>query len=119
MDQQQKNNNSTDEVRHYLESYLVYGKMLEGNRYARTYFGELPDSEKSACDDPFLKAKMLAVRSFIMSLPACREKMLLYYRYLHGHPVEKCAELMGVSRRTAFRIAADALVFAADNFDAR
>lgn len=119
MDQQQKNKIGTDEVRNYLESYLLYGKMLAGNRYARTYLGELPDGEKSACDDPFLKARMHAVRSFIMSLPVCREKMLLYYRYLHGHPVEKCAELLGVSRRTAFRIAADALIFAADNFDAR
>ena len=116
---QENNNARTAEVQNYLESYLIYAKMLAGNRYARTYLGELPDGEQSACDDPFLKARMLGVRGFIMSLPACRDKMLLYYRYLHGHPVEKCAELLGVSRRTAFRIAAAALRFAADNFEAR
>ena len=108
-----------DEARNYLESYLIYEKMLAGNRYARAFLGELPDGEPSACDDPFLKARMLGVRAFIMGLPACREKMLLYYRYLHGHPVEKCAELLGVSRRTAFRIAADALRLAADHLPPR
>ena len=109
----------TAEVLNYLESYRLYSRMLAGNRYARTYLGGLPDGEKDACDDPFLKAKMLAVRRFIMELPNCREKMLLYYRYLHGQSVEKCAELLGVSRRTAYRIAADALVLAARNFGKR
>ena len=116
---QEKNVTRVEEARNYLESYLIYARMLAGNRYARTYLGELPDGEKSAADDPFLKANMLGVRGFIMGLPACREKMLLYYRYLHGHPVEKCAELLGVSRRTAFRIAADALRFAADHLEKR
>ena len=116
---QEKELGHTEEVRRYLESYLIYAGMLAGNRYARTYLGELADGEKSAEDDPFLKAKMFSVRRFIMDLPDCREKMLLYYRYLHGHPVEKCADLMGVSRRTAFRIAKDALVLAQDNFARR
>ena len=112
---QEENVCRIETARNYLESYLLYAKMLSGNRYARTYLGELPDGEPSARDDPLLKAKMLGVRTFIMSLPPCREKMLLYYRYLHGHPVEKCAELLGVSRRTAFRIAAEALTLAADH----
>ena len=62
---------------------------------------------------------MLAVRHFVMTLPDCREKMLLYYRYLFGYSVEKCAELMDVSRRTAFRIADEAIRFAAENYDER
>lgn len=117
----QENENIIDraaEVRGFLESYQIYARMLAGNRYARTYLGGLSDGD-GASDDPFLKAKMHSVRHFIMTLPDCREKMLLYYRYLHGYPVEKCAELLGVSRRTAFRIAADALIFAQDNFAGR
>ena len=108
--------NRTDEVRRYLESYLLLGKMLSGNRYAREYLGAPPDGEDAAADDPFIQAKMIGIRHFIMQLPDCREKMLLYYRYLYGRSVEACAEILGVSRRTAFRIAADALIFAADNF---
>ena len=112
---QEKQTERVEEARNYLESYLIHAKMLAGNRYSRTYLGALPDGGDSDCDDPFLQAKMFGVRSFVMGLPSCREKMLLYYRYLHGHPVEKCAELLGVSRRTAFRIAADALILAAEH----
>ena len=102
------------EVRQFLESYLYNNKLLRGNRYARTYFGA-----SNLGDDPFIKAAMHPVRVFIMELPDCREKMFLYFRYLHGHSVEKCAELMEVSRRTAFRVAAAALTFAAENYPTR
>ena len=104
----------TEEVREFLERYLVYKKMLNGNRYARLYLGAESDADGN--DEAFFRARMHAVRHFINHLPDCREKMLLYYRYLQGYPVEKCAEILEVSRRTAFRIAADALRLAADNF---
>ena len=33
-----------------------------------------------------------------------REKMLLYYRYVKGESVERAAGLLGLSRRTAYRL---------------
>ena len=114
-----KENPNTAEVRQFLQSYLYNSRMLRGNRYARTYFGNQPESEKTVCDDPFIKAAMHTVRHFVLTLPDRREKMFLYYRYLCGYTVEKCAEIMEVSTRTAFRIAADALIFAAENYPPR
>ena len=116
---QQKNRSPKEAmVLSYLEGYRLYRRMLDGNRRARAYF-EAEEGSRSLADDALLKARMLAVRNFVMTLPDCREKMLLYYRYLFGHSVEKCAELMDVSRRTAFRIADEAIRFAAENYDER
>jgi len=41
-----------------------------------------------------------------------REKMLLYYRYVKGESVEHTASLMGLSRRTAYRLWNKALLSA-------
>lgn len=117
----QQKNRSAKETRilSHLKSYRLYHRMLDGNRYARAFF-EADDTEpKHLADDALLKARMMAIRRFVMTLPDCREKMLLYYRYLFGYSVEKCAELMDVSRRTAFRIADEAIRFAAENYDER
>lgn len=105
-------------VLRFLESYELYRQILGGNRRARAYFASAED-QKSLADDALLKTRMMAIRNFIMTLPDCREKMLLYYRYLFGHSVERCAELMGVSRRTAFRIAREAIRFATECFEGR
>lgn len=113
------NNNRTEKESKtvaFLESYDLYRRMLGGNRRARAFF-ETGEAQKSLADDALLKTRMHVVRRFVLTLPDCREKMLLYYRYLFGYSVEKCAELIGVSRRTAFRIAHEAIRFAADYLD--
>ncbi len=104
-----------EEVRRFLESYLLFRQMLAGNRYARKYL-DREDQANTSHDDPFLKAEMLRVRQFIMTLPDCREKMFLYYRYLCGHSIEKCADILEMSRRTAFRVATRAICLAAEHF---
>lgn len=117
---QQKNRSAKEtQILSYLESYRLYRRMLDGNRHARSFFEAENKEPKHLADDALLKAQMMAVRRFVMTLPDCREKMLLYYRYLFGYSVEKCAELMDVSRRTAFRIADEAIRFAAENYDER
>ena len=98
-------------VLRFLESYELYRQILGGNRRARAYFASEED-QKSLADDALLKTRMMAIRNFIMTLPDCREKMLLYYRYLFGHSVERCAELIKISRRSAFRLKKRALDFA-------
>ena len=112
-------NNLTNEQREalaYLERYALYRRMIDGNHHARTYFESSRSDASTTADDALLNARMMEIRHFVVTLPDCREKMLLYYRYIRGHSMETCAELMNVSRRTVFRIAADAAAFAADNF---
>ena len=117
---QVKNTQPESEARvtRFLESYELYRRILGGTRRARAFFTSDED-RRSLADDALLKTRMMTVRKFILTLPDCREKMLLYYRYLFGYSVERCAELMGVSRRTAFRIAHEAIRFAAESFDGR
>lgn len=116
MKQQNQRTEKENKILSYLESFRLYQRMLKGNRRARAFFEAEREGQNSLCDDALLKARMIAVRRFVLTLPDCREKMLLYYRYLYGYSVEKCAELMDVSRRTAFRIANEAIRFAAENY---
>lgn len=92
----------------YLGSYRLIEKWLRSNRYEREYFGAPPSG-----DDVFLQAKLFEIRSFVSSLPNCREKLFLNCYYVRGHSVEKCAELMDISVRSAYRIKKNALSLAA------
>lgn len=89
----------------FLDSYTLYKSWLNANRYERRYFGAAPDG-----DDAFLQAKMFLVRSLILSLPNLPEKLFLNCHYLRGHTVEKCAELMDISPRSAYRLKKKALL---------
>lgn len=89
----------------YLKSYRMNGKLLRLERYEKEYF-----YRNDACDyeafgeAPLARARMYEVRHLINSLKNCDEKLLLYYHYVKGEPVERCGELLGVSRSTAFRM---------------
>lgn len=91
----------------FLASYTLHKKWLNASRYEREYFGG------DASDEVFLQAKLFLVREFIASLPNSPEKLFLSCHYVRGHSVEKCAELMDVSPRTAYRLKKRALTLAA------
>ena len=57
-----------------------------------------------------VRAKMYEVRHFIMNMENRDEKLLLYYHYIRGESVEKCAELLGISRSSGFRLKKRALI---------
>ncbi len=95
-------------ARGYLESYCLAEKFLSVGRYEREYFGEKPSG-----NEVFWQAESYAVRCFVAGFPPCREKLFLHCRYIRGHSMEKCAELMEVSERSIYRIAKRALVMAA------
>ena len=90
----------------FLRGYSTNEAFVKMDRYEREYF----HSEEGLVDEmlpygvPIAKAKMFEVRHFILQLPNSDEKLLLYYRYVKKLSVERCAELLGVSRRTAYRI---------------
>lgn len=82
-----------------LRGYGLMEQQLKAGRYEREFFGKARTEE-----DVFLQAKQYAIRKKIYDLPNCPEKLFLDLHYLRGHSVERCAELMDVSRRTAFRL---------------
>lgn len=97
----------TDE---YLRGYALNRKMLRMDRYERTYLGWRPTEEDLPGEPPLARARMYEVRQFIMALPNSDEKLLLYYHYVRGESVEKCAELLGISRSSGFRMKKRALI---------
>ena len=101
-----------EEVKEYLERYLIYKQMLDADEYAREY----SDKVAPLCDGVILRAKMGEIERFIRSLPVCREQTLLFNHYVRGHSVEFCGEMMYISRRTAFRVAKQAIELASLHF---
>ena len=98
----------------YLKSYRINGKLLRLERYEREYFGESDTVDfESLGEVPLARARMYAVRHLINSLANCDEKLFLYYHYIKGEGVERCGELLGVSRSSAFRMKKRAHVMAA------
>ena len=101
------------EIDNYLKGYALNMKLLRLDRYERSYFG-YKDGEDSVFNDaPLARARMFEIRHFIMEMKNSDEKLLLYYHYVRGESVEKCAELLGISRSSAFRLKKRALTLAA------
>ena len=83
------------------------------DRYEREYYGrENPRDLESPGEVPLARARMYEVRHFIMSMHNCDEKLFLYYRYIKGETVERCAEMLGISRASGFRMRKRALLMA-------
>ncbi len=101
----------------YLESYRSNKKLIQMMRYEKEYFKEdyeegLKDGDYLSLpvgDEVLLRSAMFKVRKFIMSIRENDCRLILYYHYIKGQPVTKCAELLGVSRTSAFRLRKKAL----------
>jgi len=100
-------------ARNYLCGYRLCAQMLELWRYDRKrarYEDELcVSSELLGAEETVWRLRMQEIESTVLSLVGARERRLLFYRYLRGERMERCAELIGVSRRTAFRVHQKAL----------
>ena len=101
-------------ARNYLCGYRLCAQMLELWRYDRKrarYADELfVSSELLGAEETVWRMRMQEIENTVLSLVGARERRLLFYRYLRGERMERCAELIGVSRRTAFRIHQRALL---------
>jgi DNA-directed RNA polymerase specialized sigma24 family protein len=93
----------------YLKGYQINRKLLRIDRYEKEYFHTDESDVEAFGEAPLARARMFEIRHFVMRLENSDEKLLLYYHYIKGEPVEKCAELLGVSRSTAFRLKSRAL----------
>ena len=92
------------QIEDYLKGYQFYQKLLRLDRYEKQYFRTSEWEAESPGELPLARAKMFEIRHAIMAIPNCEEKLLLYYHFIKGEPVERCAELLGVSRSSAFRM---------------
>ena len=105
------------EAENYLSGYSLNRKLLRMDRYEREYYGSDESAEldrESPGEVPLARARMYEIRHFIMSLENCDEKLFLYYRYVKGETVERCAELLGISRASGFRMRKRALQLACE-----
>ena len=124
---------SADELRkaeEYLSSYRHGVRMLDCMRYGRQFMGSevLPEdpllywsetyeektSNLDGADETIIRARMYGVRQFISELKCdSNTRLLLYWHYIRGVSVTRCAEMMDMSRAGAFRVRKRALEAAA------
>jgi hypothetical protein len=116
-------NISKNEMDRILSEYSVFRKLLDMQNYDKEYFGNAEifrkSKEKSVClpgDGPYITARMFDLRRFVLSLDATNEKLFIFYHYIHGESVGRVAELMRISRRSAFRLKSRALEYAAARY---
>ena len=87
-----------------LRSYITMNDVLMSSRsYGRT-FG---DDEKF--DETAMRAQMYAIRSAILEVEDSRERLFLYHYYIKGHTLETCAKILGISRRSVYRLKGKAI----------
>ena len=107
-----KEKNRQDEMieaaRNFLCSYQVCFDMLNlrktERKRARVFEDPFEIGDVLAGGEAFWKARMYEVRALLAGMRNGREKVLLYYHYIRGMSIEHAADMMGVSRRTGYRI---------------
>jgi hypothetical protein len=124
---------SADELREaeeYLSSYRHGVRMLDCMRYGRQFMGSevLPEDPllywsetyedredgSDGADEAIIRARMYGVRQFVSELKCdSNTRILLYWHYIRGVSVTRCAEMMDMSRAGAFRVRKRALETAA------
>ena len=102
------------ETENYLKGYQLNRKLLRLERYEKEYLSSDDSDIEAFGEAPLARARMFEIRHFVMKMENSEEKLLLYYRYIKGQTMERCAELLGVSRSTAFRMKIRALEKAAE-----
>ena len=95
-------------VRDFLCSYQLCIDMLNLRKYERARASKFDEgfecADILAGDEAYWKARMYEVNALIGSMRNGREKLILYYHYIRGESIERAADLLGVSRRTGYRM---------------
>ena len=92
----------------FLCSYQFCLDMLDLRKFERKRLGT--DVENGTCEELLeasevdLRARMYEVSAFLNRMRDGREKLILYYRYVKGMSVERASALLGISRRTGYRL---------------
>ncbi len=112
-----------EEVRNFLCGYQLCLDMLSLRRYERKRANVFRDScdceDILAGGDALWRARMTEIGELIGCMKNSREKLMLHYHYVRGESIEFAADMLGVSRRTAYRVHRRALLMAAELFKKR
>lgn len=103
-----------EEIKNYLSGYKLFRDLLELEKYEREFLRSHPWASERPGELTLAKAKMFEIRHFLLDLPNCNEKILLYLHYIDCEPIERCASIMNISRSSAFRLKNKALALAAN-----
>ena len=101
-----------EEMKNYLSGYKLYRDLLELEKYEREFLRSREWAKERPGDLTLARVKMFEIRNFILGLPNSNEKMLLYMHYIDCEPIERCGDIMGISRSSAFRLKRKALALA-------
>ena len=87
-----------------LRAYRMMNDILLSARsYGRTF------GEEDKLDEAAMRAQMFAIRSAILEVEDSRERLFLYHYYIKGHTLENCAKMLGISRRSVYRLKSKAV----------
>ncbi|MBQ8309391.1 MAG: sigma-70 family RNA polymerase sigma factor [Clostridia bacterium] len=105
-----------ERAKDFLCGYRLCMDMLDLRKYERRRLQRVEEcsdcADILAGDEAYWRARIYAIGALLGKMKNGREKLLLYYHYIKGESVERAAALIGVSRRTAFRIHQRALLSA-------
>ena len=101
---QENENFARKDCERILRSYRAMNDVLLSSRaYGRTF------GEQDKLDETAMRAQMFAIRSAILEVEDSRERLFLYHYYIKGHTLENCAKILGISRRSVFRLKGKAI----------
>ena len=106
------NEENIEEMKDYLSGYKLSRDLLELEKYEREFLRSREWANERPGELSLARAKMFEIRHFILELPNSNEKRLLYLHYIDCEPIERCGDIMGISRSSAFRLKKRALSLA-------
>ena len=97
-----------DAAQNYLLSYRLCERMMNLRGYERKRATRMDEPENAEAllqaSECYWELQIREIKALINALHNGREKMVLYYHFLRGESVESAARLIGISRRTAYRM---------------
>lgn len=100
-------------ARNFLSGYQLCLEMLNLRQYERKRAPafEWHESEDILCgNEAYWRARMHEIAALINGMRNGREKVVLYYHYIRGQSIEHAADMLGISRRTGYRVHRKALL---------
>ena len=77
-----------------------YRKLNAIARSSRAVIGKMG----ADVDEAAIHAEMYKMRSQVLSVTDAAQRMLLYHHYIKGHTLIECAKILGISRRSVYRL---------------
>ena len=92
----------------YLAGYCLCQKMLRLRDYERKRAAkpEMPANAEQLlqANEQHWELRIIETTQLVSGMRNGREKLILYYHFIRGESVESAARLIGISRRTGYRM---------------